>query len=953
MKAFTRPYWIFVTVTVPQCLIILYYLGIYGIISSLLEARHLDYWFLYGGILGVLIVSATAYALFLQIRRQTIPWGYALVALAGYVIFLFAFFEGTNRMLPFSIPQWMIPHGEAFLLPVGLTMPVLMHSLLLLVDRFTPADGKNLLTKTTVGAVVVPAFWYLMLRIIFPLLQGKISWALYGHIQKVLFIILTVMFMFLLLRLTYLLILKIPRSKLQNAWLIKLPFTIILPLLCLLVYNGVITGAAGMFLADLKLIGDWSHPIYYVLAVLNGVLITLPPARREAVRLVGFAAKVLLYPFVAYFFIVFLPFFPFAVDAVVFLGLGFLLLTPLILFFFHTRSLYDDWRVLGERFGPKVPVLVFLVAFAAVPVGLTISYSMDRGTLNRMLAHVYEPDYASEAVFDLDRESARRVLDNIKSVKQGQDFISGERKPYLTTYYQWLVLDNLTLSDRRLGDLERIYFAGPAHTRRAASAASPTDDDPKITGVSTSTALSDDGRYYTSQVDLTVMYNGTRLAEFATRFRLPPGAWIRDYYLVIDGKRVPGILSEKKSAVWLYQQIRNTRRDPGIIYYTSPDELILRVFPFAAGESRQTGFEIIHREPLTLELDGKRITLQARPPLPSMQAGDASNNNFVVVSPAAKAALPKQTRKPYLHFIIDRSANAAQLDAYSTRINQLVAERRVYGVDVKGAMVTVANYAERTFPLDQDWQTKARDFESGGGFFLERAVKRALYRNYRQQADSYPIFVVVTDHMENAVFTEGMQDFGITMPEGDLFLVLDKEHGITPRRFSSPMKEIAKLKTFSPASRHVLAWPDDSRPVAFLPDDGRASLVIKNADMDMSGLKSEAGSWENGVKLYGLWLSSKLNPRNAGRKHYSVISNSFRTHLLMPLTAFLSPENDAQRQTLLRKQQQMLSSMRPLDIGEEHEMDEPPLWVLGLFLAIWFLLNKLRAVRPGVVAKYK
>lgn len=945
MKIFTRPYWIFLTVTLPQSLIVFYYLGIYSIISSLLEPRHLDHWILYGAILSGLIVAASAYAAFLQIRRQSITWLYALVSLIVYVVFLYVYLEHATQLLPFSIPRWMIPSEEAFVLPIGLIMPVLIHSLLLLVDRVTPDTKKHSLLKATIAAFAIPAFWYLVIRFGFPLMQGRLAWELHRHVQEVTFIILTVAFMFLSMRLAYLLIQKVPQTGLRNIWLMRVPFTILLPLLALLAYNGMIGGWGGDWLAELKLIGDWSHPAYYALAFINGVLLTLPSAQQAMVRLGSFAAKALFYPLVAYFFIVFLPFFPLAVNAAI-VGIGFLLLAPLLLFFFHTRSLHDDWRVLGERYGWKVPLLVFLPAFAVLPVGLTFTYSMDRITLNTMLAHVYEPDYSSAAAPHLDMDSARRVLDNIRTVKKADDIFSSDRKPYLTTYYQWLVLDNLTLSDSRLSNLERIFLGSPALEDKSAPTAASANDGTRITKVASTTQLSDDGRFYNSQVELTITHDGANIGEYATRFRFPPGAWIQDYYLIINGKKIPGILAEKKSALWVYQQIRDTRRDPGIIYYTSPDELILRVFPFSKDESRQTGFTVIHREPVTLQIDDSRVNLSTQQPLPITRRQDDGAESFVVVSPAEKAALPKHQRKPYLHFIVDRSSNAAQhFDAYRERIGKIVAGRQLYGVDMAGAMITVANYADLTFPLDKDWSAKAQRFVPAGGFFLEHAVKRALYANYRQQADSYPVFVVVSDQLAEAVSAEGMRDFEITMPEGDLFLLLEGKLGVTARRFAFPMKPV-KLTAFSLASRHALAWPDNAKPVAFLPDDDRASLVIKDIESDFTGMKLEGSSWQNGVQLYGMWMSARLNPRDAGRRNHTVITNSFTTHLLTPLTAFLSPENDAQRQTLLRKQEQMLSSMRPLDVGEEHEMDEPPLWVLTLFLVTLFFLKRGKGWLP-------
>ncbi|MCI0507995.1 MAG: hypothetical protein L0Z73_18065 [Gammaproteobacteria bacterium] len=179
MKHFTRPYWLFLTVTLPLCLILLYFTGVYGVIASLLEAEHLKYWVRFGAILGVLIVATTVYGVFLQLRKQSIHWSYGLLALPLYIVLIVAYIRSLDTLLPFSIPGWMIPMDEIVFLPIGLIMPVLLHSLLLQVGHLTPVDKKPSLILTTVGAVVVPAFWYLMLRVANPMLQGKISWEIY------------------------------------------------------------------------------------------------------------------------------------------------------------------------------------------------------------------------------------------------------------------------------------------------------------------------------------------------------------------------------------------------------------------------------------------------------------------------------------------------------------------------------------------------------------------------------------------------------------------------------------------------------------------------------------------------------------------------------------------------------------------------------------------------------
>lgn len=936
MKTFTRPYWIALTVTLPQLLIFLYYIAIYGVVSSLLKPENMQYWTLYGGILGSMGLSASAYAIFLQRRRKPILWPYALLILLGYMAFLLAYLEGFNHLLPADTPRWMIAADEFVLLPLGLMMPALIHALLLLVDRLTP-PGNHSLIKAAITAVSVPAFWYLTVRFVFPLLNGRLNWRIYSHLHEVFFILLTVAFMFLLLRLAYLLFLKITPSRAKGIWLVRVPFTLILPLLCLLVYNGKLGGELGELSAELQLIGDWSHPVYYAAVVIIGLLLTLPPPQQKQLRLAKFTAMALAYPFVTYFFIVFLPFFPFAIATVAVFGAGFLLLTPLLLFFVHTWSLHDEWHALGGQYGARLPKILFLAAVALLPVGLTASYAMDRVILDKMLAHVYEPDYTAEEPMELKLASVQRVLGNIKMMKEGADFETGKRKPYLTSYYQWLVLDNLTLSNSRIEMLERI-FLGKSSPESQQNVPNVSSSGVTVTDTKTSTVPSNDGSYYISSVDLTITNGEGNNREYAARFHLPPGAWVRDYYLMIDGKRVSGILAERKSALWIYQQIRNTRRDPGIIYYTSPDELILRVFPFAAGEARKTGFEIIHREPLALTLGDKRIELHSSLPLTPIKLQNAAGKNVVLVTPTEKQTLPKIQRSPYLHFIIDRSASAEMsLKRFIECIGQQYEAGQFHGVGLEGAMITLANYESQTFPMDGQWQERVQGLASQGGFFLERAVKQALVANYRQHTNRYPLFVVVTDQIADAITPDGLADFAITMPEGAQFLLLASE-GLSVRNFVVPALE-AGSQPFTPATRPVLAWPNEQQPRAYLPDDGRASVVINDLDAAMATSEGQADLWQNGLELYGMWLASKLHPHQASQKHQQLIAESFRTHLLSPLTAFLAPENAAQQQMLLKKQEKMLASMRQLDIGEEHEMDEPALWWL---LLLWMATGVLR-----------
>lgn len=947
MKFLTKPYWIFLSIILPQTAILIYFAGVYEIISSLLTDENINYWLSFSSMILVSLVVGLGYAIYLHHRQHSISWIVALVALPVYIILTCFYFHYLDEMFPSTIPGWMIPIDEIVFLPLGLMVLAMLHALLLLIEHCTLIENNPSLLYTGIGAISIPAFWYLMFNIVFPLLQGKISWDYYTFFQTVLFVVLTVVFMFLLFRFLYLLTFKKIWLNAKYAALIKVVITLVLPMLTLMVYNAINTDyffTGGAF----QVLGDWSHPGYYVLVLCNGLILSLPGVDKPPVRLGLFVAKATLYPFVFYFFIVLLPLFPLAVDIIIFFGAGILILSPIILFFWQTKSLYEDWRYLREKFNLKIPLLAFSLSLAVVPFVLTLYYLMDRFALNELLEYVFEPDYWDDQEFDLNIHAAQRVLDNVKQAKQRDRWIFSNRKPYLNSYYQWLVLDNLTLSNSKLAKLETIISG-----QTDVAVADGTNRDsfsqsnaPVLSNVSISTKLSDSGQYYISNIDLEINNSTEFRTEYVTQFRLPMGAWINDYYLMIDGKKVPGILSEKNSALWIYQQIRSVRRDPGIIYYTSADEIVLRVFPFAAGEVRYTGIQVIHKGEVDFDLDGKRVLLKGD----SLYTKKTPDSNFILISAEEKSTLPKVTRKPYFHFILDGSERAAkQWDNYIARIEKFVSQQS----DIENAKLTWVNYSVETIELKRDWKQTLSGYQATGGFFLERALKRTLAKNLTDHSKQYPIFIVLSDHLENAVFTDGMSGFSVAMPELQTLFVLDKHHKLSPHSVSNIYANsdsnfnLDNLMT----DRPVLAWPDANHPVSYLADNGRASLIIRDPTVEIDRLSLNQSTWDNAVQLYARWLTSKLNPRQAGKKHFSIIQDSFKAHVMSPLTSFLSPENLAQEKMMLKKQKQVLASMRSLDAGEDLVMDEPPLWLLAICLLCLMVYTHRSHILPWCLAR--
>lgn len=933
MRELAKPYWILLTVTMPQAVLLFLYASSYLVIRTLMEKEYIFNWKLYGSLLVLLLCASTLYAGVRWIRRKKIDALFGVFIFLTYLPLLYFFLMNNDRIIPFNVPRWMFERDDLVLYAFTFLMPAFAHGLVLLVLRLTPEEKDHPVKGTILGAILIPAFWYVCLNVVIPMLKslfGKtfmnfVDKKFMVHVLLILVISSTIAFLFFAVRLTYLVLLKKPLAAYRRAYLYKFFFLVVMPLLCFGVYNGLLFGGK-RFSGVFGFLGDLSSSWYYITAALTGILLMLPAFASRGVRLALFLAKSITSSFVFYFFLVLLPFLPLAIPAIIAAGFGFLMLMPLVVMVVHTQSLTTDYQFLKVYYGRGSVIAVFLIGFLILPLGITGNFLHDRITMNKMLDFVYSPDFSVDTP-GIDRSAAKRTLSTIRTNKHAAATFMPDRKPYITPFYHWLVLDNMTLSNSKLQVLERIFWgASDVRVPKTAEDIAP-GTRPVVVSIKTEAGPSENSGYSRTWVHVEIRNNSTQQQEYVTRFRLPVGAWIEDYYLKIGDERIRGILTDKKSATWVYQQITSEKKDPGILYYTENDEIMFRVFPLVAGETRSAGFELIHRGPVTLEIDRHQVALRGRE---QEETVTALNGNVVFIPEIVKKKLPRTVRKPYYHFILDCSIDTQRAkEGYITRIRKLLDRKPADGF---AARITLTNYQTSTFDLKDGWEHTVRQFPSEGGFYLERAMKNILVRNYQERAHNYPVFVVVSDNPANAIFVEGMGGFLSLLPENNSYYEFDVNGGLNSRSLSGP-QGVRNARHRDRTVHHVLAWPDEKNPLAFLPDDNQASIVLL-PDPDISPVDLNGTSWENGLALEGMWMYLRRYPSKSGSMRLPFINNSFRTSILTPLTSFIALENEAQRQALLRKQERVLSANKSLDIGEEREMSEPPLYILLLLMLL-------------------
>ncbi|WP_324677970.1 MSEP-CTERM sorting domain-containing protein [Hymenobacter sp. GOD-10R] len=941
MRTLLNPKWVFGITILPIVVLIGLLFGQYELIKSLLEPESVLRWKVFGGTLILLAVLHASYAAWCIQKRKALPVAHGIGVLVAYIGFLYLYMDNTRELFPWTIPRWMLS-DDVFLYPLTFLMPTLAQAVLTLIVWFTPENKLHKAGYNFAGAVAVPVTWYLIFLVIVPLWRG-VEGKFGEHVLVVALIAGTVVFLFLLARGVY--ILGAQKAGIwtnyQLVW--KVLLGLVFPLLGLAVNNGLLFSPKLSF--ESGIFGNFTSLWFYGLALLNGILLCLPAPASAKLHLLLYLGRSIMLSYTLYFFLVFLPFLPVSVLAVLAIGTGFLMLTPLLLLLVQLWELTNDYAFLRQHFTRGLLVACLLVGSVVLPAVITFSYWHQRQTLHQTLAYLYHPDYTRH--YEVDTTALAITLDAVRHHKDSRNnSLSGAYLPYLSTYFNWLVLDNLTLSNEKIARIEQVFFGKLPKNEVVVEQSGVDVPTPTITSLNSRSTYDAQQGAWVSWVNLEIKNpaDGSSQAEFATTMSLPVGCWVSDYYLYVGQQRVRGLLAEKKAAMWVFSQIRNENKDPGILYYTGANQVMLRIFPFAAPEARRTGIQFLHKEPVTLQIAGRRVTLgHAAQNLQPIPVATRQQPEVVYVSAQDKAKLPLVTRKPVYHFILDASARqAGRKGHYAARIQALCKE---YNLDPAQAQFSLVDTYVTPLGASKVWQQELNRHANTGGFYLAGALQRILADAATKPQPTYPVIVVVTDSLHQAVLDTDFSDYAAAYPESDLFYVLGLDGTLEAHSLRHKPWQVAFTtgQVLSSVAR-VRAWPNAQHPKAYLPEDEQASLVLRSARVNLAEENLVPGGWESALLLHGHWLAQVLHPETSAPEFNRGVRGSFQAGILTPLTSYLVVENEAQRAVLRRKQEQVLAGNDSLDLGEDTQrMTEPSEIILLLLLAALLLIRRARA----------
>jgi hypothetical protein len=747
-----------------------------------------------------------------------------------------------------------------------------------------------------------------------------------------------------------------------------------------LILNGSLVSEGGIF-------GNFTQPFFFIVSVLNGIFLMIPNTKNRYVNLLIFFFKSAGFTYVLYFCAAFIPVIPLGVLGLVIL-LGLLVFAPYMLFFWQGSIMLKDFANLKKTFDKSVIAFVFIAGMLIIPAWLFAGVSLpDKINFQNAMAYISDNPDASYA--DVNISALSRTLDltasGVDNFGSGPLFtasiLNGNKNtPIFSNLYLNYVTQGGTLTQENVDLLRNIFFGEVINETAAGRDTQGNSGFSVKSEIETETVFDETANAYRTWVNMSLTNEDVSFAEYKTVFGLPEGVFVSDYYLYVGVEKKPGILADKRAALFVYNRIVSRSLDPGLLRYIGENTLELRVFPFAANEVRKTGFELLHKESFTLKIDGKDIAVNAGGGNAdgAFTFTDVSVPGAVLVGGQAIENAPPLKRTPKYFFVIDASLgadftkNVSLADSYAKQNG--ITNAQVYFTSYKPGIITdLAGLND-----------VAKNAAPGGGFNLGLAARMIFDGKYENE---FPVIIVVTGDYNRAV--KPQYNKADLFPESPYYYVINGgsdgidgingsgvidgiggnngNGGLTRYKFSDT--------TVSDSVNEITLYDAADYKGNAVAKDGESHIILTGGEVfagldGANGAGGEGGmGGANGADVvngtggasgtdgvngkyaaknqfeYALMVraESKRNklsnkPNDAGN-----IKNSFDAHILSDKTAFIVVETEEQEREIFEVQKKLLEGTQTSAApGTDKNMTEPPLLIVCGIAAALVLVVKFK-----------
>ena len=643
---------------------------------------------------------------------------------------------------------------------------------------------------------------------------------------------------------------------------------------------------------------DFSNLWAWGLAVFSGLVLFLP-VRGNALGLASYFLKFVAAPFVVYFFVLFVPFLPLAIPAIIAIGSGFLILAPTLLFRYWTRDAYTAYLALRPRFSRTSLVLVALVGVLVMPLAFVVDVEMERSDVKVLLKWHTEEDFdLPSAQMPVSQERAEKIMKGVN------DYTFGAEIPFLSAWRTWRVYDGMYMADKLRNELNLRILGKKVADERDWEGRARNLFAGELFGTNTARRSPIRGasrRWFGRQIRTDVFTveakpsgnQGERVAvvvkpvaknegqEFIADIALPAGAWIEGMRLkMTNGVWKTARPSERKAAEWVYNKITEQLLDPSIVMLDTPTTGTLKVFPVGK--------------------DGREVELMVR--LPS-----ADVSPYVVMLNGKPVANSLYSSGDAIYTADGAAVSVVPATWMGAHTNELVAasvgEVEKFDIDDPDLMRKLRRR------LREASKAMARDCSG---------VMPNIEFEMRKDNLSERVDILSTNILSKADLTilrrelPGLESLGDRPLDGWFFL--DGEDG---GKVAVPCR-----------------WKDGGA-VVFASLKGAAKI---------------GGAWAEGAKAWELENKAFLKPALDARRE--LLDMMRKTGVLTTKSAYIVVETAAQEKGLKQKEMESLHGDKALDFDEstaDKTADAPGFFILLLFFAPFLLWRRLRSAQKIIV----
>jgi hypothetical protein len=252
-------------------------------------------------------------------------------------------------MLPPGIPGWVASENKR-LYSLIFIAPTLFHSLLV-INISGEAVHRNWKNFSVTGGCVIACILFLISH---PMMRRGIE----HQLGILLFLLSLSASINGIINALNLMKLKDSFARNNHSTIIKPLLALSFPLTAMFVDNDILFDVG---------VGNFSNLSFYTWCGINALAVCAPDFKYKTYRMVTFLVRSATYSYIIWLIIVFMPRLPLSAIAISSFGLGYLMITPLIIIIFHTKILLDDTAYLYHHL-PRQYIKTMFIAAASLPI---------------------------------------------------------------------------------------------------------------------------------------------------------------------------------------------------------------------------------------------------------------------------------------------------------------------------------------------------------------------------------------------------------------------------------------------------------------------------------------------------------------------------------------------------------------------------------------------------------